>query len=191
MNFGSFVKLQRYARIDLGIRIELPWQAIRDASLSIGKVIAKGGDSTLPSSTACSEAATAQCGKNKNCDQDSKSPNSSHAGPHCALGVIRYPKGEVGYLFYIKSSLTGDENDYVVDYKRRHPSFPHETTGDQLFSEEQFEVYRALAFHATHHAFTGKDDIAVLASNANRPDFLKWDDMKSAPLLEVRKILQI
>jgi len=186
MNFGSFVKLQRHARIDLGIRIELPWQAIRETSLSVGRQIAKGDDPRTPSFAACCETAEAQ-GNNKH----SNIPNSSHAGPHCALGVIRYPKGEIGYLFYIKSSLTGDENDYVLDYKRRHPSFPHETTGDQLFSEEQFEVYRALAFHATHHAFTGKDDIAVLASNANRPDFLKWDDMKSAPLLEVRKILQI
>ena len=28
--------------------------------------------------------------------------------------------------------------------------FPHESTGDQFFSEEQFEVYRALGFHIAH-----------------------------------------
>src|SRR6185503_1599889 len=29
MRFASFVTLQRYARIDLGVRIEMPWQNIR------------------------------------------------------------------------------------------------------------------------------------------------------------------
>jgi hypothetical protein len=58
-----------------------------------------------------------------------------------------------GILIYVKSSLSGDENDYIVDYKRRFPSYPHETTADQLFSEEQFEVYRALGFHAVNEVF--------------------------------------
>jgi hypothetical protein len=53
----------------------------------------------------------------------------------------------------VKSSITGDENDYIVDYKRRFPTYPHETTADQLFSEEQFEAYRALGFHAVNEVF--------------------------------------
>ena len=40
----------------------------------------------------------------------------SRAGPHCALGTIYYPEGE-GVLLYIKSSLSGDESDYVINYK--------------------------------------------------------------------------
>ena len=44
----------------------------------------------------------------------------------------------------------GDENDYIRDYARRNDRSPHETTGDQFFWEEQFEVYRALGFHMTH-----------------------------------------
>ena len=47
----------------------------------------------------------------------------------------------------------------------RHASFPHETTGDQFFTEEQFEVYRALGFHAVQGVFSGRDRIAV----ARRP----------------------
>ena len=66
-----------------------------------------------------------------------------------------------GLLLYIKSSITGDENDYIVDYKRRNPSFPHETTADQFFTEEQFEVYRALGFHAVNSAFKGIDKVAM------------------------------
>ena len=40
--------------------------------------------------------------------------------------------------------LSGDESDYILDYKRRNRDFPHETTSDQFFDEEQLEVYRAL-----------------------------------------------
>ena len=42
-----------------------------------------------------------------------------------------------GVLVYIKSSMSGDENDYVVDYKRKNPDFPQESTMEQLFSEER------------------------------------------------------
>uniref|UniRef100_UPI0013CF4244 hypothetical protein n=1 Tax=Enterobacter hormaechei TaxID=158836 RepID=UPI0013CF4244 len=68
-------------------------------------------------------------------------------GPHAALGYIRYPampgdtEPEAGLLLYLKASLTGDENDYVAAYKAAHPAFPQESTADQFFSEEQFEVY--------------------------------------------------
>src|SRR5262249_42521090 len=121
MSFGSLVTLQRYARIDLGIIINLPWAEIRNGTRSASAEIAKSGG--LP-------------------------PHAAPHGPHCAVGEILYPHGGKGILIYVKSSLSGDENDYIVDYKRRFPRYPHETTADQLFSEEQFEVYRALGFHA-------------------------------------------
>ena len=83
---------------------------------------------------------------------------------YVAVGTIDYGGGETGYLVYIKSSLSGDENDYIRDYARRNDTFPHETTGDQFFSEEQFEVYRALGFHMTHGFLTeeaGADALVV------------------------------
>ena len=130
--FPSLITLQRYARIDLGVRIDLPWAEIAAAAKAAKR---EGG----------------QGGLNR--------PN----GPHAALGTIRYSGGAEGYLLYIKASLTGDENDYILDYARRHPAFPHETTSDQFFSEEQFEAYRALGFHAARGAFEGRDVIAELA----------------------------
>lgn len=66
---------------------------------------------------------------------------------HFVLGTIDYGDDLEGYLLYIKSSLTGNERDYVLDYERTHPSFPHETTADQFFDEAQFEAYRALGNH--------------------------------------------
>ena len=134
MSFNSFVALQRYALIDLGVLVRLPWSKIRDATKAASEEIAKSGG---------------------------KAPKEAVYGPHCAVGEIKYPDGGRGVLVYIKSSLTGDENDYVVDYKRRYPEFPHEPTSDQQFSEEQFEVYRALGFHAARRMLRGWDQVAV------------------------------
>src|SRR5207248_4324962 len=78
-----------------------------------------------------------------------------------AVGEIIYPQNQNGILLYVKSSISGDENDYIVDYKRRFASYPHETTADQLFSEEQFEAYRALGFHAVNELFQGSDHVAM------------------------------
>jgi len=130
MAFGAFNVLERYARIDLGVRIDLPWQQIASMTKTTGQAIDDTGD----------------CVKN--------------FGPHVAVGEISYPGGDKGILVYIKSSLTGDENDYVFHYKKRYSAFPHETTLDQFFSEEQFEAYRALGFHATHRFFDRRDQFA-------------------------------
>jgi hypothetical protein len=124
MTFGSLVTLERFARIDLGIRIDLPWEEIRDSTLRVTREFEAGG------------------------------LVGAHLGPHCAVGAIEYPGGERGLLIYFKSSLSGDENDYIANYKSRFPLFPHESTGDQFFGEEQFEAYRALGFHAAHGVFT-------------------------------------
>jgi hypothetical protein len=132
MNFPSFIALQRYARIDLGIRIDLPWQKIAETTRAVMAANADKADRP-----------------------------AEQKGPHSALGIIHYDNGTQGYLLYLKSSLTGDENDYVRDYSRRNPSFPHETTADQFFSEEQFEVYRALGFHVAFDALNGQADIAM------------------------------
>jgi hypothetical protein len=68
-----------------------------------------------------------------------------------AMGVVRYPKrgsmpAETGLLLYIKSSMVGTEHILLRQYHDAHPSFPHESTADQFFSEEQFEAYRALGY---------------------------------------------
>ena len=65
-----------------------------------------------------------------------------------ALGTIDYgDKEELGRLYYVKSSVTGTEPDYVKDYRQRFPEFPHESTAEQFFTESQFEAYRALGEH--------------------------------------------
>jgi predicted acylesterase/phospholipase RssA len=156
MNFESFVRVQRHARIDLGVRIDLPWEAVRRQTLAVSE---KEWRRPLD-------------------------PNRSR-GPHVAVGMIHYGNDEKGVLVYIKSSLSGDENDLVLDYKRRYGAFPHETTADQFFSEEQFEVYRALGFTrpsvSSRATMTSprsrragtRDGSASLGARSSMPTFLR------------------
>lgn len=129
---SSLVQLERYARIDLGTEIMMDWKSIGERSRLVSENV------------------------NNNI-------NAPASGPHVALGLIDYPpvpngsEREVGVLVYIKASVSGDENDYVMAYKAAHPSFPHETTLEQLFSEEQFECYRALGEHIACRFLKGED----------------------------------
>jgi hypothetical protein len=84
-------------------------------------------------------------------------PDGGRSRSHCAVGRIRYdqvdPYALPGTLVYLKPSLTGDEPADVLEYKALSPSFPHETTANQFFTESQFESYRALGVHALRSAF--------------------------------------
>jgi hypothetical protein len=161
MHFPSLVTLQRYARIDLGVRINLPWPPIRITTREWMEFNA--GKANEPSET-------------------------ERHGPHVAIGIIDYGCGEKGYLVYIKSSLSGDENDYVRDYARRYAQFPHETTGDQFFSEEQFEVYRALGFHMAHGWLSGNDDL--IAAVDDKPCVrTRFSDANISSIKAVRRAL--
>jgi hypothetical protein len=72
---------------------------------------------------------------------------------HAVVGTIRYPEAERGgTLLYLKSSVTGDEPADVLEYRQSNPTFPHQTTGDQFFTESQFESYRRLGEHVAKRA---------------------------------------
>jgi len=90
-------------------------------------------------------------------DLDAIRPDGEgHSRRQCAIGEIRYPDGEVGQLLYIKAAVRGDEVEYIREYRKNHPDFPHESTADQFFSEAQFEAYRALGYHAKRDLFPGR-----------------------------------
>jgi len=67
---------------------------------------------------------------------------------YCAVGKIHYDSEDkgapAGDLIYVKPTIRGDEPADVVSYERKHPDFPHESTGNQWFTESQFESYRKL-----------------------------------------------
>ncbi len=110
MTFGGLVTLMRFARIDLGIDINMDLEGLR---------------------------------KNKRGD--------SKQG--WTYGEIRYGDGEIGHLLYIKLSVCGKEPEYVRAYRAKHAEYPHESTADQFFSEEQFEAYRALGAYIAEDMF--------------------------------------
>jgi hypothetical protein len=80
-----------------------------------------------------------------------KAPDTGQSGVHCVVGTILYPNEDPetpgrdrGKIVYMKSTLTGSEPADLLSYKLEHSSFPHDSTGDQWFSESQFESYRVL-----------------------------------------------
>lgn len=117
---SSLIQIQRFARIDLGTRIVMNWQRIGDRSRAVSQHIASGERDPSP-------------------------------GPHVALGLIDYPPlssggaRQRGVLVYVKSSMSGDENDYVVAYKARNHAFPQESTMEQLFSKSSSRLTGHLA----------------------------------------------
>ena len=92
-----------------------------------------------------------------NVDSIRKTASEPRSLNHTTVGVIEYSNGERGYLVYIKSALTGDEPPAVVQYESASPTFPHETTADQFFREDQFESYRCLGKHIIERMFRDID----------------------------------
>jgi hypothetical protein len=98
----DFSNLQRKARIDLGINIDIDLTAL------------------------------------------SPDEKTRYTKAYFVKGTIHYPEGEKGTLFYIKTTMTGNEPEDLLAYRRNNPDFPDETTADQFFNEPQFESYRKL-----------------------------------------------
>jgi hypothetical protein len=97
----DFANLQRKARIDLGINIDLDMTLLR--------------------------------------------PNSErYTDKHCVKGIINYPNEKNGVIIYIKTTMTGNESEDLLAYRRYSHSFPDESTANQFFNEDQFESYRKL-----------------------------------------------
>jgi hypothetical protein len=79
-------------------------------------------------------------------------PEAPDRGMYWAAGRIRYscidgPDVQDGLLLYIKPAVYGNEPRDVLEYKKSHPTFPHQSTADQFFDEPQFESYRILGSH--------------------------------------------
>jgi len=142
LTFNGLATLIRYARIDLNIEIDIDPDAIR-----------------VDNSQSAIEQGT-----------------NNISSKHWAFGTITYPDNgsgvsEEGCLLYLKSSFTGDEDEVIKEYRHRNPSFPHESTVDQFFSEDQFECYRSLGQHIGEKAIqelsslTSKIDASKLSFN--------------------------
>ncbi len=92
---------------------------------------------------------------------DIKKRDASPPGHYCALATIRYPEpgAEPGHLLYLKPGFPNDGSQPadVTAYGLANPAFPHESTGDQFFSESQMESYRSLGSHIIDVVFGPAD----------------------------------
>ena len=79
-------------------------------------------------------------------------------GKYCARGTIKYTKDQAddGFILYIKTAFyRRNEPIDILGYAGQSQAFPNESTGDQFFTESQFESYRALGEHIVDEIQTG------------------------------------
>lgn len=105
-------------------------------------------------------------------------PKSGYSKSHFHFCRIHYPEG-VGLLLYIKLSVTGNESELIRRYRINNPDFPHQTTLDQFFDQEQFEAYRQLGVHAAEGLF-----MPALMSGMRPASVREWFEQLSRNLLE-------
>jgi hypothetical protein len=114
-------------------------------------------------------------------------PKTSYSARHAILCRIHYPDAAtVGLLLYLKLSVTGNETALVQGYRKKHPEFPHQSTLDQFFDQEQFEAYRELGAHVANGLFS-----STLIGQGTKGDELgsvaAWFELLAANLLDPRE----
>lgn len=136
--FSSLAQAIRMVRIDFNVNIEIDVQKLAPVSgerfarghWALGKIIYR--DASKPATSFPDRGL-------------------SDAGP------------DVGELLYIKSSLLAEGRNAhisadVIEFSRRYDRFPHDTTADQFFTEQQFESYRKLGECIALHVFRNAGD---------------------------------
>lgn len=142
LTFPSLWQLKRFARVDLGTEIDINVERLEWTLPSVFRPDDKGE----------------RLIEDRSEDRQQPPPLIERfSRGHFAVGKIMYPsdgdKEVIGWLLYIKLSVTGNEPADILDYRRRHPDFPHQSTSDQVFEEDQFEAYRALGEHVAGDLF--------------------------------------
>jgi hypothetical protein len=69
----------------------------------------------------------------------------------CVEGTILYPDGSKGRIYYARPAITEKSPADVTVYHRQNKRFPRDPTGDQLYTGQRFEAYRALGLSAGRH----------------------------------------
>jgi hypothetical protein len=119
-------------------------------------------------------------------DEMRANPKSKLTRTHSQLFKIHYPSegperpAAVGLMLYLKLSLTGDEAELLKRYRTVHPDFPHQSTIDQFYDEEQFEAYRQLGVHVAEGALSS----ALLTRNRNPANVSDWFQQLAGNMLE-------
>ncbi|MEO6333625.1 MAG: patatin-like phospholipase family protein [Pyrinomonadaceae bacterium] len=95
-----------------------------------------------------------------------------------AVGEITYPekvdgKRMTGTLLYMRPTYYENEYTDIKYYAEANATFPHQSTGDQMYDEKQFEAYRGLGF------FTMTEIVDTFVATAKGdPDNVVDDDLE-------------
>ena len=139
MECSDLMRLQRYAEIDLGLRLYFDI-----ADLQIG-----------PNGLSRAHAILVKI---------------DYAPEKAKRDEGRSTSDELGWMLYLKLAMTGVEPNHVQDYHRQNPDFPHQSTGDQIYEEDQFEAYRALG----ECAMAGMFRAEIVGSSVPPADVGAW-----------------
>lgn len=146
---GTLADAVEIARTDLGVEIDLPeaWKTRPPV----------GGEpaSTLPSGRqyVLEPGPTAKLGR---------------AAPQgYAFGTIRFPDKTTGQILLIEATMVDELPVDVHAYAEAHPEFPNVSTGDQLFSDRDFEAYRTLGMTLVERALSSVKGHQFEASTAS------------------------
>lgn len=110
-----------------------------------------------------------------------------------AIAEITYPERNAngngylkGWLLYTRPTYYKNEPRDIMNYADSNPKFPHQSTGDQMYDEKQFEAYRGLGH------FTMMEIQRILAATAaGDPDDEVDDDLETlfAEKPDMRKVI--
>ncbi len=99
---------------------------------------------------------------------------------HWTVGRIEYPDGELGYLLYMKSSITKVVDEDIIGYRVKNPAFPHQPTADQFFDEGQFEAYRRLGYAIARSALRRHEPFEEhLAEGRDEHPDIQFDEVEA------------
>jgi hypothetical protein len=113
-------------------------------------------------------------------------PKTNFSHVHYVLCRVHYPDEgpgrpkATGLLLYLKLSVTGNEPELIKRYRITHPEFPHQTTLDQFFDEEQFEAYHQLGVHIADGLFSP----ALMSGQTRPPSVAHWFRQLASNLLK-------
>ncbi|MFC3194074.1 hypothetical protein ACFODZ_07460 [Marinicella sediminis] len=71
-------------------------------------------------------------------------PKTGLSAKSYAIAQVVYPNNKEGQLVLLSANKNPNISAEIISYASNHPEFPHQSTSDQFYDEQQFEVYREL-----------------------------------------------
>jgi hypothetical protein len=169
-DFLDFCRVCRLARRQDGVEIVPLNPACGDGSLPLDEVrpqkylegatkTAAGGREKLEG---CARSPAAAGQSTSTPEEKQRKKQDLMSAAHYFLARLEYPRrskpraseedgqplaADIGYLIYLKPSITGDEPADLKGHWRDNPVFPHDPTSNQFYSEEMVDSYRQLGEH--------------------------------------------